>query len=547
MDAVGRCVERLVYWIGPVLIVVALGIISLLTYSFVTVLVPMIRHKHNSNSNSNDSGGKNDAHRSVGSLLSNHSGDVVAALHCAWVSFLLVNILYNYAYCVFTRNDETSSEYPGVVQEYADACNFVLPTSPEDVSSWKREYEDKMVLRLRRRRASAEEEQQRQQRQTATASQQQVLSQREQLLRQSNAIAADAAAAGVLVDLESGGGGTSSAATGTAASTATATGQNANVTYRRGAAGANGQLPSSTTAVSETNNNMNGGGSAHSNSASQQQQQVQLQQQQPPPRRWMLMGPYEWGYCSYSNLPKPPRSHYDHVTKRLVLNLDHYCPWMFNSIGYFNYRYFVNFLIWIFYGMMYGVLVTLQPFLKLGGSEYQFQWGEQQHLAKLHGTSERKAVLLYNMERIGPMVPFRHERMLLTLSFMLCAAVGCAVLLLGGFHVYLTVTAQTTIEFHGNMSNRKRAKAAGSKWQNPYSRGSYWRNWQQVYGQRHRHWFTAILPSPRLPDALPAPVPGHSGLRKHVDDEKRQQKKEQQHRSSNEHLLLLERNGVNVV
>jgi palmitoyltransferase len=47
----------------------------------------------------------------------------------------------------------------------------------------------------------------------------------------------------------------------------------------------------------------------------------------PRPRVWTLMGPYEWGFCSYSKQPKPPRSHYDHVTKTLVLNMDHYCPW----------------------------------------------------------------------------------------------------------------------------------------------------------------------------------------------------------------------------
>lgn len=47
-------------------------------------------------------------------------------------------------------------------------------------------------------------------------------------------------------------------------------------------------------------------------------------------RRWMLMGPYEWGFCGNSDQPKPPRSHYDHVSKCLTLNLDHYCPWMFN-------------------------------------------------------------------------------------------------------------------------------------------------------------------------------------------------------------------------
>ena len=41
--------------------------------------------------------------------------------------------------------------------------------------------------------------------------------------------------------------------------------------------------------------------------------------------------PDEWGYCQKTNQPKPPRSHYDYVSKSLVMCMDHYCPWMFNA------------------------------------------------------------------------------------------------------------------------------------------------------------------------------------------------------------------------
>jgi hypothetical protein len=52
------------------------------------------------------------------------------------------------------------------------------------------------------------------------------------------------------------------------------------------------------------------------------------QQKIPKIRKWMIMGPREWGFCDYSHQPKPPRSHYDHVTKQLVLNMDH-CKFTF--------------------------------------------------------------------------------------------------------------------------------------------------------------------------------------------------------------------------
>ena len=41
----------------------------------------------------------------------------------------------------------------------------------------------------------------------------------------------------------------------------------------------------------------------------------------PKIRNWQLLSPIEWSWCRYSKQPKPPRSHYDHVTKSLVLNM----------------------------------------------------------------------------------------------------------------------------------------------------------------------------------------------------------------------------------
>ena len=37
--------------------------------------------------------------------------------------------------------------------------------------------------------------------------------------------------------------------------------------------------------------------------------------------------------CRRSGLYKPPRSHFDSVTQRLTLNMDHFCPWVVNTVG----------------------------------------------------------------------------------------------------------------------------------------------------------------------------------------------------------------------
>ena len=46
--------------------------------------------------------------------------------------------------------------------------------------------------------------------------------------------------------------------------------------------------------------------------------------QLPRIHNWQLLTPVEWTFCRYTSRPKPPRSHYDHVTKTLVMNMDHY-------------------------------------------------------------------------------------------------------------------------------------------------------------------------------------------------------------------------------
>ena len=97
-------------------------------------------------------------------------------------------------------------------------------------------------------------------------------------------------------------------------------------------------------------------------------------------------------------------------------------------VGYFNYRYFCNFLFYTFLGMFYGAIIAYRPFRAMSG------------LRNRHGN---------NIEDTGPWAPTPEEGTYIAFSFMLCLSVGLAVATLAGFHAYLLLTAQTTIEFHG--------------------------------------------------------------------------------------------------
>lgn len=370
--------------------------------------------------------------------------------HIGLVFFLLTNVVHNYVLCVTTRNN--GPNYDRLVRELAEATGFRYPETDEEKLNCRRDYEQKLIARGRARRDMARQRRLQQQQQHA----------------------------------------------GTVQGTGTGT---TNTTTNKSNSQANGNGSVSITMGSD---GQPSGNSSQSQSVKSAPVPAPAPPPPPPPAQsmpgWMLMDANEWGYCLKSNQPKPPRSHYDHVTKCLILNMDHYCPWMFNVIGYFNYRYFCNFLFYVFTSMVYGTILTLRPFRNMNGPLFRQQ-------VKLSEESGYKTV-----QHMLRLVPTPEERTAITFAFMLCLSIGIAISVLGGFHLYLMLSAQTTIEFHGNFAKRRGAARRGTSWSNPYSLG-WKKNWQLVYGSLHP--LLAILPSSREPEFLPIPISGELGRRQY--------------------------------
>lgn len=49
-------------------------------------------------------------------------------------------------------------------------------------------------------------------------------------------------------------------------------------------------------------------------------------------------------WCRKSQAYKPDRAHFDRALNRVVLRMDHHCPWLGNTIGWANHKYFYLFL-----------------------------------------------------------------------------------------------------------------------------------------------------------------------------------------------------------
>ena len=64
-------------------------------------------------------------------------------------------------------------------------------------------------------------------------------------------------------------------------------------------------------------------------------------------------------YCLICNAFKPERSKHCSICNTCVLNMDHHCPWVNNCIGFFNRKYFMQFIFYLELLFIYHFIFTL--------------------------------------------------------------------------------------------------------------------------------------------------------------------------------------------
>ncbi|GMH33408.1 hypothetical protein BSKO_01242 [Bryopsis sp. KO-2023] len=164
-----------------------------------------------------------------------------------------------------------------------------------------------------------------------------------------------------------------------------------------------------------------------------------------------------WRFCKKCNRPKPDLAHHCSICKSCVLRMDHHCPWVANCVGFRNYRYFFLFLFYTTVGCGYACLMMV------ANSKRFMEGGDDQFL----------------------------RMFALVLSGAACLAV-CGLL---GWHFFLVLTGQGTIDFYDNFSNWKEARRLGRQWRNPFDQGAA-NNFKDVFDVDGRFWWILwLLPS----------------------------------------------------
>eukprot|EP00164_Ancoracysta_twista_P000593 GFYU01000785.1.p1 GENE.GFYU01000785.1~~GFYU01000785.1.p1 ORF type:complete len:419 (-),score=70.61 GFYU01000785.1:188-1444(-) len=163
------------------------------------------------------------------------------------------------------------------------------------------------------------------------------------------------------------------------------------------------------------------------------------------------------GWCRKCQKSKPPRAHHCSICGTCILKLDHHCPWVNNCVGHFNHRYFIMFLINLVL-LCIGCIIAGMP--------------------------------IYIDRKAG------RYRIHVYFTYVLAVSAGIVLSGFAIFHLYLALTAQSTIELMINQSNKRNAKRQGKEFVNFYDHGMA-KNFEHFFGVDR--WWKTLLPSRRDP------------------------------------------------
>ena len=129
-------------------------------------------------------------------------------------------------------------------------------------------------------------------------------------------------------------------------------------------------------------------------------------------------------YCLMCNVFKPERCHHCSACNRCVLNMDHHCPWINNCVGFWNRKYFLLLLIYVFIVTYYVGLTMMYDFI------YSVKWEIDAYY--FSNIARDQKVLLKNL--------------MIQLAYLLNCLVAVLMTFFMKFHIYLATTNKTTIE-----------------------------------------------------------------------------------------------------
>lgn len=179
---------------------------------------------------------------------------------------------------------------------------------------------------------------------------------------------------------------------------------------------------------------------------------------------------YRPRWCKYCDSYKPARSYHCRDLNRCVLKLDHYCPWVYNAVGWKNHKYFFLFLFYASSSLFYHIFCVII-------SAYYMMTEFQQSPSDFE-------------------VSIPHLTMFV-LQLILVLPVTLAIFSLFIYQLTCMMDGQTSIEVMHCNRYTKYLKHRGYKF-NWFYRFGRIENMKLVLGYEIKYWFLPIIPSHTL-------------------------------------------------
>jgi len=168
-------------------------------------------------------------------------------------------------------------------------------------------------------------------------------------------------------------------------------------------------------------------------------------------------------YCKMCNVWKPDRTHHCSICNRCILNMDHHCPWINNCVGFYNRKFFIQLLVYVYASLLVVVLFSFgEVYNRIVALTSHHFLGEDGSTHEVGARYVCASIMLF---------------MSLALSMLLL----CTLTNFIRFHVKLVLENYTTIE------NLERDEEQKSK----FDIGSH-RNVEQVFGASPMLWWLPL-------------------------------------------------------
>jgi len=150
--------------------------------------------------------------------------------------------------------------------------------------------------------------------------------------------------------------------------------------------------------------------------------------------------------CKFCQRYKPDRAHHCRICKNCVLRMDHHFPWIANCVGFHNYKFFLNLLLYA---------ICLLVFML--GAMFPRLLNVFQPILDIHY--------------------FLKKDMVVIVAFIVCFFFFITLFMFFGFHIWMVLNAMTTIEYREKSHYKKTFLASHIKFNY-----SYYQNFTHIFG-----------------------------------------------------------------